>query len=111
MIVILVMINCSSSSRLSKEIDDCHKGKVPSWVREMAREIRSSKSKGEIVQYYYRDQFVFSIDPCGGCADAMTTVYDCDQREICRFGGIAGFLTCPDFAEHASQRKVILQGD
>lgn len=70
---------------------------------------RASSQDGLIEQYEYEGQVVISINNCVGCADAMTVVYDCSGNELCKFGGIAGFNTCPDFATEAKFVKVIFK--
>jgi hypothetical protein len=65
--------------------------------------------KSEVISYTYHGQTVFYIDSCKGCADSMALVYTCSGEIICQFGGIAGFNTCPDFADFATHKKVIWQ--
>ena len=79
------------------------------WLNQLktAFEMSMSPMRNTIVQFDYDGERVFSITPCAGCADAMTTVYDCLKNEICLFGGIAGFITCPDFADKATNETVL----
>ena len=78
-----------------------------SWLERTVRSLRYSDSKAEIYYYEYHGEAVFSVNSCVDCADTMTNVYNCEGMEICRFGGIAGFNTCPDFAQEAKNEKLI----
>lgn len=78
------------------------------WLNvEIQKMKRNTGSKALIEQYRYKDQVAISVTYCDGCADAMTIVYDCAGQELCKFGGIAGFNTCPDFANEATFVSVI----
>jgi hypothetical protein len=80
------------------------------WLQEKIKTMkRASWQKGLIEQYEYEGQVVISINNCVGCADAMTVVYDCSGNELCKFGGIVGYNTCPDFATEAKFIKVIFK--
>jgi hypothetical protein len=63
--------------------------------------------KSEIIRYLYNGKIVYYMDSCKGCPDSMAIVYNCMGEVICQFGGIAGFNTCPDFTDKATQKKVI----
>ena len=78
------------------------------WLNAELQNMKRNKAgKGLIEEYRYKDQVVISITDCNGCADAMTIVYNCAGQELCKFGGIAGFNTCPDFANEATFVGVI----
>lgn len=80
------------------------------WLQIKVKEIkRASWQKGLIEQYEYEGQVVISINNCVGCADAMTVIYDCAGNELCKFGGIAGYNTCPNFSVKAKFVKVIFK--
>lgn len=70
-------------------------------------EISTSLSKKEIIQYTYKGNTVFLINPCKDCADGLITVYDCNGEKQCEFGGIGGKNTCPDFDMNATS-KILL---
>jgi hypothetical protein len=76
------------------------------WLKEKAAAFNDNpRSNGQqIFAYRYKGEDVFWIDDCVGCADGMVLVYDCDENEVCRFGGIAGFDTCPDFNDEAVEK-------
>ena len=77
------------------------------WLSEMIRDFKRSDQKASIYYYEYKGQPVFAVDSCVGCADAMTTVYNCDKGVVCQFGGIAGMNTCPDWEDEASDERLI----
>ena len=82
------------------------------WLQDQVDAMKRNRSQdGIIEQYEYEGQVVISINACVGCADAMTIVYDCTGRELCKFGGIAGFNTCPEFDDVAVFVKVIFESN
>lgn len=108
-IVILLMLGLSLSAFTCEDSLDlpCDNN---DWLQTKVKELKKSGSqKALIEQYEYEGQVVISINNCVGCADAMTVVYDCSGNELCKFGGIAGYNTCPDFAAEAKFVKVIFK--
>lgn len=108
-IVILLMLGLSLSAFTCEDSLDlpCANNE---WLQEKVKAMkRMGAQEGLIEQYAYEGQVVISINNCVGCADAMTVVYDCTGNELCKFGGIAGFNTCPDFATEAKFVKVIFK--
>lgn len=79
------------------------------WLGTLIESLESRDQKAEIIQYRYNNQFVYYVDDCKGCADAMQIVYGCTGEVRCTFGGIAGFNTCPDFFEKATDKKIVWQ--
>jgi len=78
-----------------------------SWLKEKIESMEKALDiNAEIYTLTYNGNTVIEINDCLGCADAMTVVYDCAGNELCKFGGIAGFNTCPDFADKATNRKL-----
>ncbi len=77
------------------------------WLKTIIANAKESGNKGEVIQYQYHGEKVFSINTCVGCADAMTVVLDCAGETKCQFGGIAGFNTCPDFEDKATNKKIL----
>lgn len=77
------------------------------WLDQYRNQLKSSAESSSITQYLYNGSCVYLIAPCENCTDAMSTVYNASGEELCRFGGIAGFNTCPDFSEKATDEKVI----
>jgi len=66
----------------------------------------------EIAIYTFNNQnyLVYEGDNIN-CADALTTVIDCDTgEEFCLIGGFAGF-TCGDFSEEAIKIETVLKQD
>jgi hypothetical protein len=76
------------------------------WMQQLIDQNRSDATGAEIIQYTYKGESVFLVNLCKGCADGLTTVYNCKGEEICEFGGIDGRDTCPDFSQ-ATQGEVI----
>ena len=79
------------------------------WLREIKTNLEksASASKKLITQYTYQGKSVFLVDSCNDCADNLTTLYNCEGTVICKFGGITGLNTCPDFEKKATD-KIIL---
>ena len=91
----------------SDAMTSCNSGKIPTWVDSIISDAEQNGHKGEVLQYRYKGKRVFLINTCAECDDSMSEVYDCQQNVICRFGGIAGFNTCPDFSQKASNETII----
>lgn len=113
MMTVLTAVGCNSvpvneSGELStKSSVTCEND---AWLNTMIASLETrSDQKAEIVQYRYKDQVVYYVDDCKGCADSMQIVYNCTGESLCTFGGIAGFNTCPDFFEKATDKKIIWQ--
>jgi hypothetical protein len=78
------------------------------WLESTIQALETqADQKAELTRYRYTNETVYLVDNCLGCADAMQVVYSCSGEERCRFGGIAGFNTCPDFFETATDKKVV----
>jgi hypothetical protein len=77
------------------------------WLTQIIEDAQESPQKAEVIRYKYNGQTVYNINTCLDCADSMAQVYNCSGDVICQFGGIAGFNTCPDFEEKATNKKVI----
>ena len=76
-------------------------------LKQKIEAVKNNNLKGEVNSYVYNGSFVIEVTPCVNCADGMTSVYNCSGTEICRFGGIAGFNTCPDFYQKATDKKLL----
>ncbi len=72
------------------------------WLRRIIDENQSNRHGAEITRYTYKGKSVFLVDLCKQCDDGLSNVYNCEGEVICRFGGIAGLNTCPDFSEPAA---------
>ena len=79
------------------------------WLKDIIEDAQESPQKAEVIRYLYKGQTVYYINTCKDCADSMADVYNCSGEVICQFGGIAGFNTCPDFEDKATDKKVIWQ--
>lgn len=77
----------------------------------LAAIIESAESPGsitvQITQYRYKGEDVFFIKESDNVADKLDIVKNCEGNTICKFGGFAGFNTCPDFEDSASKKEVI----
>lgn len=65
--------------------------------------------KSSIIQYTYNSESVFLINICDQIADGQTLVYNCAGKVVCKFGGIAGENTCPDFYENATNKIILFE--
>ena len=65
--------------------------------------------KSSIIQCFYNSETVFLINICDQIADGQTLVYNCTGEIVCKFGGIAGENTCPDFNEKATNKIILLE--
>ena len=74
------------------------------WLKDITEH---ASNPTEVIRYKYNGETVYSIEICVGCADSMVEIYNCVGEVICKFGGIAGFNTCPDFYDTATDKKVI----
>ena len=63
-----------------------------------------------IIMYKYHGEYVFLIDDCYQCPDALAFVFNCEGKATCEFGGFAGVNTCPDFEQNATDEKVLYDG-
>lgn len=79
------------------------------WLSDMREDLKKFDTPASIVQYTYKGECVYLVNGCEGCPDAMSMVYNSDGKEICKFGGIVGFNTCPDFSEQATNEKVLYE--
>ncbi|MFY7670648.1 DUF6970 domain-containing protein [Tenacibaculum sp. MEBiC06402] len=79
------------------------------WLKNIKTGLEQSASdnKVEIYEYSYKQQRVFWVDTCVGCADNLITVYNCSGNVMCEFGGITGVNTCIDFSSEASGKKLL----
>ncbi|CAM1374216.1 conserved hypothetical protein [Tenacibaculum litopenaei] len=79
------------------------------WLQSIKTSLEQSTTAGqkEIIQYFYKNQTVYLVNPCKGCADNLITVYNCTGEKVCEFGGVAGLNTCPDF-ETTKTNEIIL---
>ncbi len=76
---------------------------LPAWLSEKIIRFTADApgGKGKVEAYEYHRQTVYLVDFCIGCPDHLVYVYNVQGEEICRFGGITGSNTCPDFDRQA----------
>lgn len=101
--LVLAMSSCNDKIELP-----CGDQEVGSdQLKQKIEAVKNSQMQAEIYSYTYNGSTVIEVKDCVNCADAMSLVYDCSGSEICRFGGIAGFNTCPDFSQKATDKKLL----
>lgn len=106
----LLLISCIKNLEAQETFCDSNQPlKELLWLNNIKTGFEQSTdaSKKQIIQYTYKNETVFMINPCFNCPDNLITVYSCSGEKICEFGGIAGLNTCPDFYEQATN-KIIL---
>lgn len=106
----ILLVTFALSCGKEEKIEICNTDKPLeqiSWLKSIVQSIMDNGSPSEVVVFVYKGNDVILINPCMGCADGLTTVYDCNGNEICKFGGIAGFNTCPDFDQTAIEKTVL----
>jgi hypothetical protein len=99
--------SCHDENQNPEGSESCALGNTPGWVSEVTTAIEEAGYQGEVIRYRYKRQFVYLVNGCTHCADYITFVYNCDKTELCKFGGFAGYNTCPDFYEQATDPVVI----
>ena len=103
----LLLATCGFQCENSSFPDESSYCPDTAWLRTIIENAQQNTSKAEVIRYRYKNQTVYYVNTCIDCADGMAVVYDCSGQEICKFGGIAGFNTCPDFNDTATNKKVI----
>lgn len=106
-LLLLLLVMCAFKCENDSSQDESEYCPDTQWLKSIIENAKQGTSKAEIVRYHYSNQTVYYVNTCIDCADGMAVVYDCAGDEICKFGGIAGFNTCPDFEEKATNKKVI----
>lgn len=79
------------------------------WLDELRGGLMKAKNRATITEYRYKDECVYLVAPCDGCPDAMATVHNSAGETVCRFGGFAGFNTCPDFSDSAEEVRLLYE--
>ena len=106
---ILFFISCNSIDEMNTTCRTNSPLEDLVWLKEIKTTFEQSTSaqKKKIIQYTYKNETVFLINTCVGCADNLTTMYNCKGEKICEFGGIAGVNTCTDFDESKANKKIL----
>ena len=97
----VILISCSSSKKADND--------YPSWVKQTISSFEKDNAHAQILEYSYNEKTVYYISNCYQCPDAMDIVYDRENNKLCEFGGFAGRNTCPDFAQKATNKKIVWQ--
>ena len=72
------------------------------WIEELKIQFKEAvNQEQQIILYKYKNQYVYLVDACYQCPDAMSFVYDKEKNKLCEFGGIIGVNSCPDFNDKA----------
>jgi hypothetical protein len=98
-VALLAFCSCTSNSALVPCAD-------LGWLDVIEKTIAQNGNKGEIYSYRYKNETVYEINECLGCADNLIIVLNCGKK-ICEFGGIAGLNSCPDFYNTATGKKLV----
>ncbi|MEJ2006471.1 MAG: hypothetical protein P8X57_16270 [Cyclobacteriaceae bacterium] len=106
-LLLSALLSCDNDLE-SKVCGKNHPAEEIPWLNSLISEMESSDPSGTIDLYRYKGQYVFLITHCSNCTDALTLALDCEQNEICKFGGFAGFNICPDFEDKAQFIEKIL---
>ena len=106
-ILLLFVLMCSAFQCQSSFYADDPYCSDTAWLQTIIENAKQNSSKAEVIRYRYNEQTVYYINTCIDCADGMAQVHTCSGEVICQFGGIAGFNTCPDFNDTATDKKVI----
>ena len=107
----LFLLSCETTENISG--DHCSTndpfGDI-NWLKEQkdVMEMNMGIAGGQIIRYLYHGNYVFLIDDCYQCPDALITVKNCEGEVVCEFGGIDGRNTCPDFTNEATDSTMLL---
>lgn len=107
----IFLLSCSNEEN---QVDSCNV-KNPLEDLEWLAQIKSNfnmianDAVARITQYTYNNALVFLVEDCVNCSNKQQIVYNCSGTQICKFGGITGENTCPDFLDNATDKKVLYQ--
>ena len=82
---------------------------LPVWLNKKIEAFTSSNPGGEgrIEKFLYDEQTVYMVNFCVACPDNLVHIYNEEEEEVCKFGGIAGINTCPDFTDKAVSQGIV----
>lgn len=110
LLILLSLIGCDQENN-NKDENSCYvKNPINelAWLKKIVDEQSTNNCNKMIIKNYkYNDKDGFLIDYCVGCADGLSTYYDCSGNVICEFGGIDGKNTCPDFSTKAVEGEMV----
>lgn len=105
-VCLILMTACENDRIESCDIEDAIHNIA--WLKELKADYsQDPDTPTRITQYTYHGECAFMVEHCVQCPDAITVVYNEEQEELCKFGGIAGFNTCPDFDSQATNPVVL----
>jgi hypothetical protein len=105
-LLIGILLSCKDnhSDHCPDQITDSH---LPEWLSRKIEELKKDEAKAEIDELEYAWGKAIFINPCTGCADLYTYIYDYCGNETCRMGGFAGMNNCAQAYQQQSQKKLI----
>ncbi len=68
-------------------------------------------AKSSIEQYTFNSEIVFLVNICSNITDGQTVVYNCKGEVVCKFGGVLGENTCPNFKNNATNKSLLYGED
>jgi hypothetical protein len=109
LLITIVFVSCSEDDELKETCVTNNPMEELVWLKQLKSAFEQSTSANvvEIYEYRYKQQRVFYVNDCVGCADGLTKVYSCTGNVMCEFGGVAGLNTCPDFTNEAADKKLL----
>jgi hypothetical protein len=106
-IIAILFVQCDRNV----DLEICPDVEGHDWFEDLKDQYpTNSDTKVEIYSYLYNNMTAIAVNTVEPtCCDFMDVVYDCSGNVICQFGGIAGLNTCPDFADTATDKKLIFK--
>lgn len=104
----IIIIIASSCKKESDGVCATEPFSTYEWLLEIRSDLQDSETSTSIAQYVYNNNCVYEVN-YGAYVDGEVLVYNEQGEEICKFGGLAGYNTCPDFYEKASDAKIIFE--
>lgn len=108
---ILFIIMTGSKCDHNKSIAFCGVSNPVENIGWLSERVKNAENI-EVVKFTYNETEYLAINPCPGCPDNMTEIFDCQGNRFCTIGGITGRNTCPeDFFEKSEKVLLIKKGD
>ena len=111
-IIIVLAWSCNVDDGNNMKCGILHPIEDLKWLKDIKTRFESElpNSRAQIIQYQYEGDYVFLVDPCHQCPDALASVYNCKGEVICEFGGYLGINSCPEFNNTASDPVILYNG-
>lgn len=106
-ITLLVMLSCDDEDSCPTQVCDVEDPvtNLPWLADRIALAELMPEFYAEISMYKYNGDYVFLQIQAENVIDGQDLVFDCEGNQICRFRGLAGENTCPDFFEEATFKE------